>query len=799
MAFANFSVLAIGGLLMGIPILLHLLMKQRPRHQIFPALRFLNRRQVANKRQLRLRNWLLLALRLAAIGLLAMLFARPTVDSLGLGHWLRTLLLGVLAPLAIAAFAYSWIQKKSNLLVGATGFVSLLLCMALCFFGYKAFTSTKSDHLGDANAPVAAVLVFDTSPRMGLWFQDLEKTRLKEAQEAARELMKQLPADSEVAVVDAASMGTFSVDMGTAVNMVDSLQVMGFEYPLSELVSRGIELVRKRDDKRKEVYVLSDLSENVWQANAFLGVQNQLKENEDISMFVLDVGVERPRNVRLGPVQLSADSLAQGQTLRIDTQLASLDTEGNFDIELSLEEPDPTRPVVVDGKLLLPELIQRRRKTVTLAKDATAPVFFEVRIPAGIHHGQISVKANDGLTIDDRRYFTVEVRPPLPVLLATSKEAEASYVKQAISPDELAQRREAAFDCHVIEASQILNQQLGDYSAIGLLDPDPLTEAHWQRLEEFVARGGGLAIFLGSNAVPAAEFNNFAKKVMPGNLAHQWRVGEGDYLFVSPQNLAHPTLSLFRNNIITWDESHVFKHWTLNELKQGTNVILRYSNNQPAILESVIGDGRVLVMTTPLSDRRNYSERLAWNELPTTEVPLPFFMLVNGIFPYLAGQSQVALNHSVGEVVSIRTQARELQIDGTWQLVTPEGDWQNVRSDQGAVTVSSTESPGTYRLKPGRPDEQGLGFSANLPDMATNVKRLADGKLDEVLGEDQYTLARGTEELNRGIGRARVGRELFPFLALVVVGLLAMEHLMSNRFYPNTSSQTKQRELQTAA
>ena len=72
MAFANFSVLAIGSLLMGVPVLLHLLMKQRPRHQVFPALRFLHRRHVANKRQMRLRNWLLLALRLAAIGLLAM-------------------------------------------------------------------------------------------------------------------------------------------------------------------------------------------------------------------------------------------------------------------------------------------------------------------------------------------------------------------------------------------------------------------------------------------------------------------------------------------------------------------------------------------------------------------------------------------------------------------------------------------------------------------------------------------------------------------------------------------------------
>ena len=56
-------------------------------------MRFLRKRQITNKRQLQVKNWLLLALRVAAIGLLAALFARPSVDTLAMGDWLRTLLL----------------------------------------------------------------------------------------------------------------------------------------------------------------------------------------------------------------------------------------------------------------------------------------------------------------------------------------------------------------------------------------------------------------------------------------------------------------------------------------------------------------------------------------------------------------------------------------------------------------------------------------------------------------------------------------------------------------------------------
>ena len=82
---------------------------------------------------------------------------------------------------------------------------------------------------------------------------------------------------------------------------------------------------------------------------------------------------------------------------------------------------------------------------------------------------------------------------------------------------------------------------------------------------------------------------------------------------------------------------------------------------------------------------------------------------------------------------------------------------------------------------------------------ATDVRRLDPNLLSEILGADRYTLARGTTELNRGIGRARVGRELFPFLMLVVVGLLAMEHLLSNRFYSMQPLPTAEKQLQTAA
>ena len=74
MTFLHAAFLA-GGLAIAVPIILHLVMRKQPVHLEFPALRFIKLRENANRRQVRFRHWLLLALRCAVILLLAAPFA----------------------------------------------------------------------------------------------------------------------------------------------------------------------------------------------------------------------------------------------------------------------------------------------------------------------------------------------------------------------------------------------------------------------------------------------------------------------------------------------------------------------------------------------------------------------------------------------------------------------------------------------------------------------------------------------------------------------------------------------------
>src|SRR6516162_68040 len=136
--------LLLGGLLLvGIPVLIHLIMQQKPKRLVFPAFRFLVQKQRTNQRRLRLRHLLLLLLRMALIALLCLALARPTIFNQGIAG-----------------------------LVG--------------------------------DRPVAVALVIDTS--MSMEYAEGGKTRLEEAQRRARELVDDLPDNSRIAVFDSADL-----------------------------------------------------------------------------------------------------------------------------------------------------------------------------------------------------------------------------------------------------------------------------------------------------------------------------------------------------------------------------------------------------------------------------------------------------------------------------------------------------------------------------------------------------------------------------------------------------------------
>src|SRR5437879_10228456 len=76
-----YPVLLSGLVLLGVPILLHLIMRQKPKHLLFPALRFLVQKHRTNQRKLQLRHLLLLAMRMLLIAAACLALAPPEIFS----------------------------------------------------------------------------------------------------------------------------------------------------------------------------------------------------------------------------------------------------------------------------------------------------------------------------------------------------------------------------------------------------------------------------------------------------------------------------------------------------------------------------------------------------------------------------------------------------------------------------------------------------------------------------------------------------------------------------------------------
>jgi hypothetical protein len=783
MAFVNFSLL-FGVSLLTIPVVLHLVMRQQPKHLVFPAIRFLQQRRESNRRQLQLRHWLLLLLRCLAIGLAAAALARPSVHSLQWGNWILAGVLGMGLLVAGLLTALALLQRRGRLVGGGLLLATLLLGGLTAWIVRSTLADDQEAPIGSEQAPVAAVLVFDTSPRMQYVWQN--QTRLEEAQELAYWLIRQLPPDSEVAVVDSRPTGAvFAVDLAAALRSIERLEATGVPVPLTSAVNQAFELAGSSRKARREVYVFSDLTDAAWSAGSPAALQRRLAEASDCLLYVLDVGRDHPQNTAVGELRLSEEILPQSAELTIEGQLTCVGEGGVRTVELYLEPVDLDLPLIQDGRTRLPEPQLRDTQIVTLEPDSGQRFRFRLGgLDPGTHQGRVSIAGRDGLAWDDTRYFTVEVQPALPVLVLAPPGVTTRYLTEAIAPYAFRETGRAPYVCTVFEQAQLPNLVLDDYSAVCLLDPQPLTPPDWEKLRGYLRRGGGLGIFLGHNADPATFNVAAATEVLGGRLVRQWR-SAGD-VFLAPRDLNHPITTVFREiaDAVPWHQFPVHRHWVLGDLADHARPVILFSNNQPAVIETTLERGRGLTMTTPISDPLQIQGRQPWNELPTGTDAWPYFVLINEMLRYLVDTAGTRLNYLAGETAVLPNNPD--RHPDRYQLFTPLGQPQESVAAEGRVVVRFTEYPGAYRLKGFRDGPVVRGFSVNLPESASRLQRIDREQLDGLLGADRYHFARNRDEIVLGIGRARRGVEFYPWLIGLVALVLAMEQLLANRFYRKT-------------
>ena len=800
MTWANLGILGVGGLLLCVPVILHFMFQPKPVSVDFPALRFLKQKQQTTRSRMRLKHIALLLVRCLLIALLALALAGPSVASSVLGNWVTLGGVGlsglIIGLVAVAAF---FREKKNWLLIGILGAV---LLGHLAFGGIslsKILNSEETNLIGDRQAPVAALIVMDTSPRMELEFEN--ETRLQKAQSIGQWLVTQFPNDSQVCVAPTTADGVFfSVDVGAADRRVAKLKTSFSGVKIPSKIAEGVDLLETSNMDRKEIYIVTDLTTESWTGENTKKLLRQLKRYPEYSLFVIDVGVESPFNYSLAPLQLSASEVSTNGELNLRTEIRRSGGAGQRTVKMEVEKIDPSRPVVRDQKTLFPtEVYAPQSKVVEVRENGSAGVEFEFSqsLTTGTYHGSIGIEGQDGLAIDDRRYFAFRVSPPRNTLVVQPANV-AKVMEILLAPSRSVAEGTNRFECEVVTQTEF--NQMNDfkrYDAVFVMDPKPIADDRWELLQRFVENGGGLGLFLGPNAnnkgfIDPAFTSEIAQRVIGGRLEQQW-YDETDQLTLSPPSeTSHPIFKPIRGSetTILWNRFPITKFWGFEQDSAAdappTQILMRYTNREPAVVERTLGKGRVLTMTTPVTEPGFIPDRKSWNVLlgGSGLNPAPLYLLLQGIVTHLVQSDADSLNVQVGQVSTLQNDLR--QFPDSYQVFSPIQDKPptNLNSVDNQIRFRFNDAPGHYRFR-GVFDDQVMlrGFSSNLPLAATNLTRIGAGDLDEILGPGRYQLATDQSEITRQQGTTRRGQELYPFVVVMMLLILGLEYLMSNRFY----------------
>jgi len=733
--------LLLGGLLLvGIPVLIHLIMRQKPKHLLFPAMRFLVQRVRTNQRSMRLRHLILLLLRMALIALICLALARP-----------------------------------------------------------KFFSERIS--LGGGK-PVAVALVFDTSASME--YPQAGKSRLVDAKQRARELLDDLPEESRVAVFDSAEpvSGEWQQNVTAARNRVEGLQIRYANLPVTDVLDHAYRLLAGLEESKRDegepmprfLYVFSDRAEACWDEKAvprLTEVRNQIKPPKVQAVFV-DVGVETPTNLAIGELELPKQAIAANQDIVINTLLQVTGKKGydttvlcRFDNDKNAE-PQPVRLTAGQGGV------------VTFKRSGFSP---------GLHRAEVSLAAADNLPFSSTRTATFEVRGAREMLLIVDDPGDEAKSDDPRKWEQggdgaawkSAMVRHKQFACKVVSTAQAVNLGLNDlnkYKAICLLDVARPGADLWAKLEKYVSNGGGLAIVPGGDELDRTLYTDDnadtpVRKLMPAQFVKLIDDKEGA-TWKDSTSMQPPVKGWF----LGWEKagnvefikfpSRAYRYWEVKALPGG-DILASYNDKdgRPALLERKQGRGRVVLFTTPL-DGRTLGMLRRWNDYLENR-GLFYLSMTNKIVGFLAGDEEAAaFNYTTGQTVPIalpvepRFHTYTLQVPGNAPALSLP---RSTNQDDLRITPEQAPVPGAYTLI-GSDGKWQTGFSLNVPAAESILTKVSKEKIEGLLGENALLPVGHNINLKEALqGHWSQPVELFPWLMILLLLALAVENLLSNRFY----------------
>jgi aerotolerance regulator-like protein/VWA domain-containing protein len=667
---------------LAIPVIIHLIQRERKNVVHFPSLMFLQRIPYRSVQRRRIRNWPLLLLRLAALMLIVAAFARPFFER---------------AELARAAAQ------------GAREVVILIDKSYSMAYGdrWSRAAAQAHDQIGKLGPTDRGSVVFFSSGADVALRSTPDRGRLN-------------------AAVDIAKPGAGATRYGPALKLAGSISS---ESALP----------------RREVVLISDFQRTGWE-----GAEG-VRLPDGVTLTPISVGDAQTTNVSVTPVSLQRSTFSEQDRVTVTGGVTNHASKPVSNLEISLE---------VDGRVL-------DSQRISVEPNSSASVTFAPFTPAGRDtRGTVRI-ANDALPLDNAFFFTVSPKEPVRIVIAQRPGAppESSlYLTRALAigeapPFEISSRSVDSLTPDVLQRASVV-----------IVNDAPIAQFTADRLGAFVAKGGGVLVALGDHgAWPVSTGPGDILPAAPGQAVDR---ATGPPARLGALEYAHAIFEPFRApRSGDFSGARFYTYRAVTPAKEA-QILARYDDGAPALLERRVGNGRVLLWTSSFD--------LRGSELPLRSVFLPF---VHRMVTTLASYTERPSWLTIGDVLEAAPAA---PVPGTSRQVIPRvvltPSRERVTLDGEGPDVLELAEQGFYEVRAQGRDAAPPQTVASNVDLAESDLTAMDPQevVAGVMGRAGGAAPAGANATATAEDQERAQR-IWWYLLFAGVVVLSLETLLGNR------------------
>ena len=608
---------------------------------------------------------------------------------------------------------------------------------------------------GNGALRTSAVLLLDRSLSMS--YRVPEGTLFDRARDRAKEVLQMFDTQDDVRLFQVDDR-VEEIGPGRPDRLAARLEVLKSTHRGTNFRSAlevALKHVSRSAIQNRELYVISDFSRNGWST-----VPDTLFNGRDISVFCIPVRLTEVDNAGIRDATPLEGILAAGSASTLRVSLT--DYGGPARLRAPVQ-------VYLDGRRIGQQVIRSE-------PGASRRLHFRFVPERG---GQLPLRvelSDDDLAADNVYTSVLTIPENIRVLLVAENEDETYFVSRALEAGSV-----QTVSVRTVRPDE-LNADLLNRTDAALLFNVPRLPASISKVLEYRVRNGmGLMFLLGDRV----DFRFYNSALLPGLFPASLVGIEG-----SPgretayHRLREPPSdhSIFAG-IAAAEGLRSPRFYAYIRIRPGetTKPVLRFRNGDPALAETGVGAGRVMLFAAGLdTDRR-------WTDLPLTGFFVPF---IHRLSQYLAAGTRGQADYSVGDKVYRNrsgVRAREALLKPP--IGEPRMIWPEQRGVQSVWPVGEVEVPGVWEIY--ARDRLADRFAVRIDPDEGDPSPVSQEGLSRVFGGARLRVVEPGASPADAVRETRGGRELWrhalglAFILMIVEAIVVRSERQGRRVRPS--------------